>query len=420
MWVFWAEEMAVELERLLEVINDERLLAGAKGVLRRITSGEEESAALDEFLRQTQSEELLTDRKKELQGQSALMVLRTIIELEDKEERMREQRKGREERGRNLPEGGRSRKLRRGLSIDEEESPFRRLVILTGSEDMAALSEHTQMVHLSRQEVVTEGKVREILRVCPNLLSIQVPPSLYSLLVKGRGVEELIDAADVELRVGRVREAAHYDEPRNTGDYGGKRRKFEEAMADPERRKRIDLMLELEFDGVLAAVRYFGEETITIRGVAQEMGLPQHYVQRVISGALAEVGYPVRDVQARHEMQANRRRVEKMLAAGKEMEKVEREYMVGEYLPPRTLAVARWEMWKELVELYVREPGKLELLRREHPRQYRALVNYFQLEMLGGQAMTLEEMGEGMGISRETVRLLKNRGLTNLGVIEED
>ena len=70
------------------------------------------------------------------------------------------------------------------------------------------------------------------------------------------------------------------------------------------------------------------------------------------------------------------------------------------------------------MELAGSDGERIDRLRRSHSEMLRALSAYYQLGNFRNSRVTMDQLAEEYGLSREAVRLWKNRGLAALGLFE--
>lgn len=327
---------------------------------------------------------------------------------------------------------GRQKEILQGLPIVEhapwvndaqfaaDELPG--FTVLSSPAAVGGLPEGTRAVHLTGQSLVSLEVIQKILDMSPELLVIQVPRTYARRLIpRARGIRELLKQRNVELRVGRIREGRQYNKVSITEAYLAKLRAFEAMHQDEEQRARFHRMLEYKFKEAQIATLYFGQERISVREVAERLGLEQRYVEARLVVFLHWLGLPSRSpaIQRRARFLALRLdRLEKAAVSAQTKAQYRESFRAGKHLPPDSLARSQWETWQKVQKLYRRRPDLFARLMEHSPRLFDILAKYYRPGERG-RTETLRQIGAGCGLGHERTRQLRNVALGRLGLLKE-
>lgn len=308
------------------------------------------------------------------------------------------------------------------MSIKERptEEGFEKGFIVVSNKDQIRGGQATRIVHLANRSVMDKETMRGILEANPNITAIQTAKSNVPFMRSK--MRKLLNEKGVAIMVGRVLDFGHYDNTPVTLDYLNKKRAFEEMLKDPVKKDVFARMQENEFDESEIAIMYFGEERLSVREIAERLGLAQRNAQRKLTAFLHWMGIPSQDqrIQIRVNYLIHRlNRLEAIKVSSEAREGLRESCKVGDKYPPFSLAPARWEMWQKVYSLYTTNPSLFEKLRVSHPRSFKSLAEYFQLEEAEGVRVPMRVVGEQLGVSRQRIKELTNQALRFLGVLEE-
>lgn len=219
-----------------------------------------------------------------------------------------------------------------------------------------------------------------------------------------------------------------------TANYRAKR-EFLVSLAG-RRKEQFERLLQLGITAARMTARYYclnGEEFIPQATVATQHGLSTTctaYVSQQINAVLYSLGYrngvPVargpREYADRIHTQIWRTRKARREERARQAEEALRASLTEKLgLPPlaERFPMTRFATLKKLIR--AREQGKLEWLKRKHPRAWLAVTLRFGLDdKQTGVYRTLQEVADAMGgiSTRERARQLEDRGLELLGIVE--
>ena len=291
-------------------------------------------------------------------------------------------------------------------------------ILISSKKELDTLSPNQISIHLARQSLITIGTIKRILEMCPNLKSVSISESEYDRLA-GPGIRKKLEEKGVELRrqnlVPRDPESV-----RLTDTYLEAKRRFFNMLSDPEKSKAYrDMVTYEEFEPEIAE-EYFGPNARSLRRIANDLGLPNRFVQTKIEGLKKWIGAGVKEKNPRasSSISGTLRRIEHLSSSQTLLD----EHKVNGRFPPESLPKGRWSTWKEIEIKLQEDPEVFEVMQEKNPRTFACLVNYYQIEELGGSKTkkTLKEISEVLKITPEAVRLRKNRALVKLGIIQEE
>ena len=296
----------------------------------------------------------------------------------------------------------------------------RGLVAVGSLADLEKVGEGTSVVHLTSQEMVKKSNIEELLRQCPDLSVIEIPKSIGARMIRGEVKELLLDRR-IKVRYGRFREGEHYDRAWTDERYLAKRQMYSGVLSDTRRKEVFDLMLEMEMEEAEYGRMYYGGERVSVLRIAESLGISPLRVQQKLEVFGAWMGWNNDEERARKMARRLEMRAMRLKEATEKKdahEKLRREHAVGGTLPPERLPPGRWAMWGRLMELAGSDGERIDRLRRSHSEMLRALSAYYQLGNFRNSRVTMDQLAEEYGLSREAVRLWKNRGLAALGLFE--
>lgn len=410
-------------------------LLEAKKILGQIASGEiaSENALqeIDTFLRQPEVDEtFLTTDHPDLNYRPPIAVLRERVNWEREEAETEALKPSPEANDQTVvTEKRKGAKLGGRDTIYRHEPISHKLAVIREKADIGGYpADLAELVHLPHQSVVNIDNFKQILdpNLYPKLKIIQVPPSFKHLI--GPGIRQLLEErGEVKLRFGRIRDSDTYHEILITQQYRREKRLYQEALRDSKKRARIAQMIRFELDEPTITSMYYGEKRVSVWEIAQTLGLPYRYAQRKLWVFKTWMGISTKSRATQeaakfliHHLDV----LERSSASRQEREELRQQYKVGETFPPETLPVQRWEMWQKLTLFRQENPKILEGMKNSPHEQernkYIVLSNYFQLD--GQEASsTLDEIGKQLGdLSRGSVHYLRNKALSDLGLLEDE
>jgi hypothetical protein len=349
--------------------------------------------------------------------ETAIRMVRKIVDAEPKEPlslpklAVPSRRNRRSRRGQKAePTGGR----REGGA--DANSPFWPIRV---PEDAGNIPPNERAVHLTNSRAVNTETVQSILNSAPQVVVIQTSPSLGDQMV-GPGIENLIShQPGVELRIGRIRDHAFYDEGHPPADYYKKLAIYERMRLDPAKSNLFGRMLDKEMVEAVTTEAFFKGGQTSARRVAQELGFSVRYTGKKLSVGQHWIGIESKNqavISAAAALPKRLAYLEKAEENRREREALRASFAVGDQLPPESLFFRHWETWQRTQQLLAKEPQALDKL---SPEQSLALTRYYQIGPFEGEPSTLEQIGRELNRTREMARLYKAQALTRLGLLEE-
>lgn len=306
------------------------------------------------------------------------------------------------------------------IENQEREQVNGKIAILQEPDDASLLPPKTREVHLSSHGVVNMRTVQAILKRCPNLIVIQIPPSLFDYMV-GPGIKNILDQyPKVELRRKRLRDIAHYDKVPATDEYDAKKIAYQEMLNDPKKSNIFKSMLAVEMLEAQIAQRYLQGERISLRTIAHELGLPPSYVNSCAAAFFRWLGIELIDketITRSANLEPRLARIQRVNQDKKARDQLKNNCRYGSEFPPDTLFPKHWPTWQKIMELReTNQPALLQLTKR----QITTLFRYYQIGPFRGIKSDSKKIAGEWNITRQMVCLYKNQSLAKLNLLEED
>ncbi len=313
-------------------------------------------------------------------------------------------------------------KIRRRASGSQLESLDKKSIMIRKPSDVVTLksTDNIERIHITTQVMMRNGYIESLVEKLPNLKTVSFGAAFERML--GVNTRALLGEKGIEIKIGRVRNVPFYDEGRDEDfeDYLKKKTVFEAMLNDPEKRHLFNLMIIYEFDNATYALKYFSEENyISVTKYAKELGLRQNLFARYIRTILIWSGYPYEDKSAisrAKNLTENLHRYVRIQNDKAYKEEEKRKYAIDGLLPPEDLPPENWDIWFKININLRNNPTFLDKLKDDDERIYIIIVNYYSIEKLNGNYLTLHELGVELGVGRERIRQLKIKGLEALGL----
>jgi len=282
---------------------------------------------------------------------------------------------------------------------------------------------NTKMVHIVDYPFL--WLVKLIIKEAPNVQCIQVIPKKKNSLRSS--VKKLCAKHRVQLVLGHVRPDLIWEDGRNVSPHYQVQQKFFLNLSG-EQLALYEELQQFGFDVVSILQRYFllgefeGEEFLPMRELAKEYGLNSHlsfslringvirYLDPTFSCSKKAVGFAnnlqQKVVRLRRSLLAGESQAEALKAIEEEMNNF------GIKNLPENFPLGRFRIYAAILK--AEKDGRLNLLKKNSPLDYRALALRFGLNEKAPRYKTLCEVGELLkkeGVSRERARQLEAKAL---------
>ncbi len=282
-------------------------------------------------------------------------------------------------------------------------------------EGFSHLGEITTFVHIDGHPFI--WAIKEILKRCPNLKTIQVIPVMYQRFHESHW--KLIREKQVEVKTGHWRpDLAWASDEARSSFYQGQR-SFLSKLAG-EQKNLFDELVALGFDEALMTSRYFclkGEGFISQHKVSSEFGYRGEASETStrINAVLCYLDSTFETgADSQRRARQFKKRIERVRCAIEETKRANK--MNGIELP-KGLPLSRLPLYQTLLRL--KENGELAKLETSAPSRYRVLVLRYGFE--DNQFRTLAEVAKLLNdVTREWIRQLEKDALNLLDVSTED
>lgn len=400
-----------------EVIKN---LEEAEALLKCVIAGELPFSRVRVFLDQSGQRAVLTSLNPLLDGISPMQALREKVVSEQIARSSARLTIPKRVEIRGTPQYVQTAPGKREETIFERNAFSRTSEVVSERNDIGA-STRSKVVHLGNPRVVNISSIGMILQTYPELEIIEIPKSF--LLLVGPTIRKLLNERGISLAIGRIKDNPAYDVTPVTQNYQNHKRRFQEVLAVQERKVIFDRMLEHEFLEAEIASLYFGHERISVREIAERLGITWGVCESKLATfyAWSETAQSNKTaVVAAKNLIVRLNRLE--TAYTKEgRQKLRESYAVGGFLPSESLPPARLENWQKLYKMLLENRENFEQLKAIDPKLAEILFLYYQLQPQQTQqkATTLEELGGKYSVTKERIRQLRNKALDLLGIFDE-
>jgi len=301
-------------------------------------------------------------------------------------------------------------------AIGVRESRRGHMVLWGLAESISSLPEDARVVHMVPQ--ISLRKLRSLVKQCPSLERLILPPSHYERLISKCHLD-FLQAQGVEVSYGywNYREALTMP----PGAQYKEKQTFYRNLT-PSALARLNKLRSFGFEEMTLLERYLcvnGGRKISFLKLAKQVGMSEGHLSILLNALLLYLGAPPELAGMSYPVEARARGIDGT-AQRLEMElkdaSTRSEFEKYKPLPPN-LPPYSWDRFRRLSEMEYEMPEKFRELKEANPKQYWSLIYNLGLNET---YKTLENIGEELGVTKERVRQLRNEALEILGIFAEE
>lgn len=265
--------------------------------------------------------------------------------------------------------------------------------------------------------------IEEILKRAHNLKTVEVIPGMMRCI--GPRHRELCNEKGIAIKAGYYRPDLVWKEGEiRSLEYKGNYSFFHGL--EGKQKEKFEELLSLGFTSAQITTRYYclsGEDLISQYELGRKFGYGgtiANNISRIVNSIRYYLDPEFNTGEASKVMaNALKGRVSRLRKL-QQSEELRHQYaqQIGVDSLPERLSLAQLDAYTCLVK--AKREGRLDGFKNQYPKIYQVLIFFFGLQdSAQGVCLTLNEIGEKFGFTRERARQLKDQGLKILGILED-